>query len=74
MEGGSVPGPEPSAVRVRCRLDVLHDDDDLSARGVRDRVPDSQAIGRKMEPIGTRQRILVGKRVSERRDWLFEQV
>jgi len=27
-----------------------------------------------MEPIGTWQRIPVGKRVSKRRDWLFEQV
>jgi hypothetical protein len=27
-----------------------------------------------METIGTWQRISVGKRVSKRRDWLFEQV
>jgi len=31
-------------------------------------------IRRKMEAIGTWQRISVGKRVSKRRDWLFEQV
>jgi hypothetical protein len=43
-------------------------------RALRDRVPDRQAVRRKMETVGTWQRIFLGKRVGECRDWLFEQV
>jgi hypothetical protein len=38
-----------------------------------DRVPDSQAIRWQVEAVGTRQGIFLGKRVGERRNWLFEQ-
>jgi hypothetical protein len=41
---------------------------------LRDRVPDGQAIRRKMKTIGAWQRISVGKRVSKRRNWLFKQM
>ena len=55
-------------------FDVLHNDDDLSARTLRDRIPDGQAIRRKVETVSTWRRISVGKRVGKRRNWLFEQV
>ena len=71
----------PAACLKCCRrecsgvgLDVLHDDDDLPLRDLRYRVPDGQAIRRKMKTIGTWQRIYLGKRVGKRRDWLFEQM
>jgi len=53
---------------------VLHDDDNLPVRALRDRVPDGQTVRRKVKTIGTWQRIYLGKRVGKRRDWLFEQV
>ena len=64
----------PLRARSCVGLDVLHNDDDLPVRTLRDRVPDRQAVRRKMETVGTWQRIYLGKRVGERRDWLFEQV
>lgn len=55
-------------------LDVLHDDDELPVRTFRDRVPDGQAVQRKMKTVRTWQRIYVGKRVGKCRDWFVEQV
>ena len=55
-------------------FDVLHNDDDLPVRTLRDRVPDGQAVRRKMETVGTWQGVYFGKWVGKRRDWLFEQV
>jgi hypothetical protein len=75
----------PSGRRVLCTgvlcglpscvgLDVLHNDDHLPLRALRDRVPDRQAVRWKMETVGTRQRVFRGKGVGERRDRLFEQM
>ncbi len=72
----SLPAGEPIRTGVLCGpclcvgFDVLHNNDDLSARAFRDRVPDGQAIRGKMETIGVWQRISVGKRVSKRGNWL----
>jgi hypothetical protein len=77
MATGGRAGPWTGVLCRPCScvgFDILHNDDDLSVWILRDRVPDGQAIRRKMETIGTWQRIAVGKRVSKRRDWLFEQV
>jgi hypothetical protein len=49
-------------------------DGDLPVRTLRDRVPDRQAVRRKMETVGSWQRIYLGKRVGKRGDRLFEQV
>jgi hypothetical protein len=59
---------------LRVGLDVLHNDDDLPVRTLRDGVPDSQAFRRKVETVSTRERIFFGKRVGKRRNWFFEQV
>jgi hypothetical protein len=55
-------------------LDVLHNDDDLPVRTLRDRVPDGQTVGREMETVPTRQRVYFGERVGKCRNWFFEQV
>lgn len=41
-------------------LDVLHNNDDLPVRTLRDRVPDRQAVRRKVETVGTWQRVYLG--------------
>ncbi len=46
----------------------------LPVWALRDRVPDGQAVRRKMEAVGTWQRVCFGKGVGRRRDWFFEQV
>jgi hypothetical protein len=55
-------------------LDVLHNDDDLPVRTLRDRVPDGQTVEREMETVRTRQWVYFGERVGKCRDWFFEQV
>jgi len=67
---GSIRGEPRSGVG----LDVLHNDDDLSVRSLRDRVPDGQTVRRKMETVGTWQRVYFGKRVGKCWNWFFEQV
>ena len=69
--------PGTGVLRGSCScvgLDMLHNDDHLPVRALCDRVPDGQAIGGKVETIGTWQRIWLGKRVSKRGDRLVEQV
>jgi len=53
-------------------LDILHNDDDLPVRTLRDRVPDGQTIRRKIKTVRTRQRVYFGKRVGKYRDRFFE--
>ena len=53
---------------------MLHDDDDLPILAFRDRVPDGQAVRRKIETVGTWQGVCLGKWVGKRRDWFIEQV
>ncbi len=73
-------GPNPWTGSIRGNLvqvsafDVLHNDDDLPVRTLRDRVPDGQTVRRKMETVGTWQRVHFGKRVGKGRNWNFEQV
>src|ERR1700759_1965935 len=55
-------------------LNVLHDDEDLSIWALRDGVPEGQAVRRKMETVGTWQRVSLGKRVGKSWDWFPEQV
>jgi hypothetical protein len=55
-------------------LDVLHNDDDLPVRTLRDGVPDSQTVRWQVETVRTRQRVYLGKRVGKCRNWFFEQL
>ena len=55
-------------------LEVLHDDHDLPVLVLGDRVPDSQLVRRQMEAVGARQRVVLRKRVGERRDRLLQEV
>jgi hypothetical protein len=59
---------------LRVGLNVLHDDDDLPIRALRDCVPDGQAVRWKMETVGTWQRVCFRKRVGKSWDWFLEQV
>jgi len=68
--GGTLPQGTPSGVS----LDVLHDDHDLPVLGLGDRVPDSQAVRWKIETVGARQWVVLGKRVGKRRDRLLQEV
>ena len=57
--------PVPPQAHVLCSgLDILHDDDDLSVRTLRDRVPDGQAVRRKIGTVGTWQGVCFGKWVA----------
>ncbi len=58
----------------RVGFDVLHNEDNLPVRALRDRVPDGQAVRRKVETVGPWERVCLGKWVGKRRDWFFEQV
>ena len=69
-------GPGTGSLCGQCLcvgLDVLHDDDDLPIRALRDCIPDGQAVRRKMETVSTWQRVCLGKRFGKRRDWFLEQ-
>src|SRR5580700_5000710 len=53
-----IPGRESAAGPCsRVGYDVLNNDDDLPVRTLRDRVPDGQAVRRKVQTVGTRQRV-----------------
>ena len=54
--------------------DVLHNDDYLPVRTLRDRVSDGQTVRREVETIRTRQRVYLGKRVGQCWDWFLKQV
>src|SRR5271165_7138578 len=64
----------PAGTSSGVGLDALHNDDDQPVRTLRDRVPDGQTVRRKMETVGTWQRVHFGKRVRKYRNWFFEQV
>jgi hypothetical protein len=68
--GRTFPGGTPSGVS----FDILHDDHDLPGLGLGDRVPDGQAVRRKIEPVGARHRVVFGKWVGKRRDRLLQEV
>jgi len=52
----------------------LHDDHDLPVLALADRVPDSQVVRRQMEAVGARQRVVLRKRIGERRNRLLQEV
>jgi hypothetical protein len=54
LAGKPIPGHKSSAGRsLRVGLDVLHNDDGLAVRTLRDGIPDSQAVRRKVEAVST---------------------
>jgi hypothetical protein len=54
---GSLDGSPLRGPCSRVGYDVLNNDDDLPVRTLRDRVPDGQAVRRKVQTVGTRQRV-----------------
>jgi hypothetical protein len=67
-------GAEPLQPSSGVGLDELHDDHDLTVGTLRNRVPERQAVRRKMETIGAGQRISLRKGVCKRRHRLFEKM
>jgi hypothetical protein len=58
VQSESILRPESFIANVLCvSFDVLHDDNDLPVRALRDRVPDGQTVRRKVKTVGAWQRI-----------------